>query len=254
VLARILSIAAVLFMSLLCDARADELSCEGAGAEAERAWQLPSGLLAAIGRVESGRYDPATGRVAGWPWTINAAGQGHYFDTRAAAIAATRDLQMQGVRLIDVGCFQIDLFYHPQAFATLDEAFDARSNANYAARFLSELYGRTGSWEAAIAGYHSAVPDAGEPYRSRVMGDWQGGGLRIATALAPVRAGHATSAGDPVAVLLSAAALRVRVWSPAAFAARTPVGVAAAGLADPFVPVRRPGLSGRGPRVITPHG
>ena len=62
------------------------------------------------------------------------------------------------------------------------------------------------------------------------------------------------SAGDPVAVLLSAAALRVRVWSPAAFATRTPVAVAAAGLADPFVPVRRPGLSGRGPRVITPHG
>ena len=178
VLARILSIAAVLILSLPHGAlAADEVSCEAAGAEAERAWQLPPGLLAAIGRTESGRYDPATGKVAAWPWTINAAGVGRYFDGSATAVAAVRDLQMQGVRLIDVGCFQIDLFYHPDAFTTLEDAFDARNNANYAARFLSELYGRTGSWEAAVADYHSAVPEEGGPYRTRVMADWQGGGL-----------------------------------------------------------------------------
>jgi hypothetical protein len=255
VLARILPIVAVLLLSLPHGARAaDAVTCETAGAEAEQAWQLPPGLLAAIGRIESGRYDPATGKVAAWAWTINAAGQGHYFDSSATAVGAVRDLQMQGVRLIDVGCFQIDLFYHPQAFTTLDEAFDPRSNANYAARFLSELYGRTGSWEAAIAAYHSAVPEEGGPYRTRVMADWQGGGVRIAAALPPVRPVRATAAADPVAVLISAAALRVRVWSPAGFVARAPVALVAAVGADPFVPVRRGGQAARLPRVITPRG
>lgn len=255
VLARILSIAAVLLLSLLHGAlAAGEVSCEAAGAEAERAWQLPPGLLAAIGRIESGRYDPATGKVAAWPWTINAAGQGRYFDSSPTAVAAVRDLQMQGVRLIDVGCFQIDLFYHPEAFTTLEDAFDARSNADYAARFLSELYGRTGSWEAAIADYHSAAPEEGGPYRTRVIADWQGGGVRIATALPPLRAGHAAAVADPVAVLVSAAALMVHVFTPVAFTPRPAVSLAVASTADPFTPIRRGGASARLPRVITPHG
>ena len=28
-----------------------------------------------------------------------------------------RSLQLRGVRVIDVGCFQVDLYYHPYAFA-----------------------------------------------------------------------------------------------------------------------------------------
>ena len=252
-LVRILSIAAVLLLSLPHIAlAADEVSCEAAGAEAERAWQLPPGLLAAIGRIESGRYDPATGRVAAWPWTINAAGQGRYFDSSATAVAAVRDLQMQGVRLIDVGCFQIDLYYHSGAFTSLEDAFDTRSNADYAARFLSELYGRTGSWEAAVADYHSAVPEEGGPYKARVLADWQGGGLRISAALPPLRT--ARPAADPVAVLISAAALSVHVFRPTALTPRPAAALAVAAAADPFTPVRRGGGATRLPRVITPHG
>src|SRR4051794_4891131 len=127
VLARVLLIVAVLILSLPHGVlAAGEVSCEAAGAEAERAWQLPPGLLAAIGRIESGRYDPAAGKVAAWPWTINAAGQGRYFGSADTAVAAVRDLQMRGVRLIDVGCFQINLYYHPGAFATVEDGFDAR--------------------------------------------------------------------------------------------------------------------------------
>jgi len=86
------------------------------------------------------------------------------------------------------------------------------------------------------------------------MADWQGGGLRIAAALPPVRGMRAAAAVDPVAVLLSAAALRVRVWSPLASAVRAPVALASTAATDPFVPVRRGGPSPRLPRVITPHG
>jgi len=238
------------FVMALCLLRgalaAEEVSCEGAGAEAESAWRLPSGLLSAIGRIESGRYDAAAGRVAPWPWTINAAGQGHYFESGTDAVAAVRDLQMQGVRSIDVGCFQINLFYHPGAFSTLESAFDARANADYAARFLTELYGRTGSWEAAIAAYHSATPAFGEPYRSRVMADWQGGGLRIAPGVPPLPLERAVARVDRVAVLVTAAALRVHVFTPMGFGAGAP--------ADAFAPMHRVAAAARLPRVITPRG
>ena len=50
-----------------------------------------------------------------------------------------RAVQAQGVRSIDIGCMQVNLMHHPNAFATLDAAFDPLANALYAARFLTEL-------------------------------------------------------------------------------------------------------------------
>jgi len=91
------------------------------------------------------------------------------FESLAEAEAATRVLQGRGVTSIDVGCFQINLHYHPAAFTGLDEAFDPQANAAYAARFLSELRTRTGSWEGAVAAYHSTTPERGGPYRDRVL-------------------------------------------------------------------------------------
>ena len=61
--------------------------CRAAIAAAEKAHGIPPQLLSAIGRVESGRHDPATGTGGAWPWTINAEGRGYYFDTKAEAIA-----------------------------------------------------------------------------------------------------------------------------------------------------------------------
>jgi len=144
-------------------------ACERAGLDAEHRLNLPSGLLLAIGVVESGRRDPATGRVAAWPWTITANGVGQAFESQTEAMAATRELQGRGVASVDVGCFQINLRQHPAAFTDLDEAFDPQANAAYAARFLVELRTRTGSWENAVAAYHSASPGLGGPYRDRVL-------------------------------------------------------------------------------------
>ncbi|MEJ1977686.1 MAG: transglycosylase SLT domain-containing protein [Acetobacteraceae bacterium] len=45
--------------------------------------------------------------------------------------------------------------HHPDAFATLDEAFDPQANAQYAAVFLQRLHVMTGDWSAAAAAYHS---------------------------------------------------------------------------------------------------
>lgn len=126
----------------------------------------------AIGVVESGRQDELGGRTA-WPWTINAEGRGAYFDTKAEAIAAVTALRARGVRSIDVGCMQVNLMYHPDAFTSLDDAFDPASNTRYAARFLQRLFAQTGTWPAAAAGYHSLNPELGGPYGRKVVAIWQ---------------------------------------------------------------------------------
>ena len=148
------------------------LLCRPAIYSAEIASRLPAGLLAAVAVVESGRLDKRTGQRTPWPWTINAEGEGYFFDSKAQAIAAVKALRERGVESIDVGCMQVNLLHHPNAFADLDQAFDPAINARYAARFLNDLYVRTSNWPQAAAFYHSQTPELGADYQRRVMAVW----------------------------------------------------------------------------------
>lgn len=148
--------------------------CTQAIRVAEQAHGIPAGLLAAMGRVESGRPRAGTAVLLPWPWTIDVAGQGAFFDTEAEAIAAVHSAQARGAQSIDVGCLQVNLHHHPHAFASLTQAFDPASNADYAARLLRTLFIQTGSWPQAVALYHSATPARGAAYRRQVMAAWSG--------------------------------------------------------------------------------
>jgi hypothetical protein len=157
--------------------------CDQAAAAAERQYALPPGILAAIGRVESGRADPASHALQPWPWSIDAGGAGSMAPTSEDAVAQVQALQARGMRNIDVGCFQVNLLYHPGAFPTLHAAFEPFANAQYAGRFLAALHQRTGSWDAAIMAYHSAWPAAGGVYRDKVLAVW---GVGLAKRPGPV--------------------------------------------------------------------
>ncbi|MEA2772773.1 MAG: hypothetical protein QOD93_5735 [Acetobacteraceae bacterium] len=161
--------------------------CATAVTTAEYVNRLPPRLLGAISLTETGRVDAASGRLRPWPWTINAEGEGRFYDTRQQAIAAVQALQDRGVRSIDVGCLQVNLMYHPDAFSSLEDAFDPRSNANYAAHFLNALYADSKDWSAAVAAYHSETPALGDAYRVLVMARWQNGDTH-----APVTTGQVT--------------------------------------------------------------
>jgi len=145
--------------------------CRPALVAAEVRHGIPSGLLQAIGVVESGRRDEATGARQPWPWTINAEGEPHLFDTKVQAVEWVRQAQARGMRSIDIGCAQVNLMHHPAAFASLEEAFDPAANADYAARFLKELRNTTagGDWMRAAGYYHSQTPERAEPYRQQVQ-------------------------------------------------------------------------------------
>lgn len=146
--------------------------CTAAIEATERGRGIPRGLLSAIGRVESGRPGPGVGALLPWPWTIDAGGVGHFYATKAEAIAAVRALQASGIRSIDVGCLQVNLAHHPAAFGDLDQAFDPQANALYAAGFLQRLFAQTGNWKLAAAAYHSQTPSLGAEYRQQVMAQW----------------------------------------------------------------------------------
>lgn len=188
---------ALLMSGLLLSGPAFAGACDAPAHAAEQAFGIPNNLLAAIGRVESGRRE-AGGTVAAWPWSVNAAGQGYYLGSAAEAMALVASLRARGVQSIDVGCFQVNLMYHPNAFATLEDAFDPASNARAAGHFLAELRGGAASWDDAVARYHSANPDLGLPYMRQVLASWTGG---------------AAMAHPP----LSQVAMLVRVIVPSAF-------------------------------------
>jgi Transglycosylase SLT domain len=177
--------------------------CRSAIAAAEKNHGVPPRLLAAIGRVESGRRDPITGSWGPWPWTINAEGQGSWFESKADAIRAVETLRARGVRSIDIGCMQVNLMHHPAAFANLDLAFQPSSNAEYAADFLVRLHDQTGDWTKATANYHSANSWEGDPYAAKVMSVWPEeqrlAGLNPPVMRASARAGMMTGVVSPFA-------------------------------------------------------
>lgn len=140
------------------------------------------GLLHAIGLVESGRRVAPSGERRSWPWTVSAEGIGTYYPTKTDAITAVQALQARGITSVDVGCMQVNLFYHPNAFRSLDEAFDPVPNARYAARFLTSLYARTRDWPAAAAAYHSFTPGPAAQYAKLISAVWAGAPVPVVQA------------------------------------------------------------------------
>jgi hypothetical protein len=146
--------------------------CARAITNAERHYRIPRQLLAAISIAESGRYSKARRATFAWPWTVRSGKFSSFLPNRAAAIDTVRQLQARGIRNIDVGCMQVNLSYHPKAFADLRAAFDPAHNVYYAAGFLTRLQRTKRSWSRAVGLYHSAKPEKSLPYWRRVMRLW----------------------------------------------------------------------------------
>ncbi len=155
---------------LLCAENADEI---------EKSRGLPPFLLTAIAKVESGRWHDLSGEALPWPWTVTSEQGGRYLPSKEAAIREVRRLQNEGVVSIDVGCMQVNLLHHPDAFDDLEAAFDPVQNISYAASFLSDLQRRLRSWTRAIGRYHSATPEFSGSYRFKVLRAWRAERQRV---------------------------------------------------------------------------
>ena len=123
---------------------------------------IPKDLLKAISIQESSRP---------WAWTVAVNGKGYFFKTKKEAVDYVRTA-IKTERNIDIGCMQINMIHHKNAFRSFEEAFTPENNIRYAARFLRSLYEMANSWEIAVERYHSANVEFNQPYKKRVFSIW----------------------------------------------------------------------------------
>ena len=139
--------------------------CVSAAQIAATKTDVPLAVLIAITLTETGR-STETG-FKSWPWAVNQAGKGYWFDTREDAVQFAEDQLDLGLRNFDVGCFQLNHRWHSKGFRSTTDMFDPVSNAIYAAEFLSNLYTEKGDWSLAAAAYHSRTPEQADRYQAK---------------------------------------------------------------------------------------
>ena len=139
--------------------------CFSAAQIAAKKTGVPLPVLIAISLTETGRTTESG--LKPWPWAINQAGEGYWFDTPEDAIQFAEDQLDLGLRNFDVGCFQLNHRWHSQGFISTRDMFDPVSNAIYAAQFLADLYFEKGDWSLAAAAYHSRTPDQADRYKAK---------------------------------------------------------------------------------------
>lgn len=191
-------------------AAAGPTACADAAASEERRLGIPRHLLHAIALAESGRWIANRKATVAWPWTVTSGDQSWYFNTADAAVSHVRALKKQGVRNIDVGCVQINLYHHPDAFPSLEQAFDPATNIRYGAEFLADLKRETRSWTKAAGFYHSRTPGREAAYRAKVVRHWRNA-QGVATPASRAGAAAAVpprSSGDTIA----ARRARAKAW------------------------------------------
>ena len=106
-------------------------------------YDVPLAVLFAIGLTETGR------RGALHPYALNIAGRSFFGESAAHALREFERERRRGIKLIDLGCMQINHHYHKQEFEKPRPY--ARPGAQRRIRppaFLRELRDREGDWTA----------------------------------------------------------------------------------------------------------
>jgi len=123
--------------------------CEREMIAASQKYKVPLGVLYAVGLTETGR------RNSLYPHALNIEGKSVFPPNRRAAERDVLEARQLGKKLIDIGCMQINHYYHGEKFRSVDHMLEPRANVQYAARFLKDLHRRQGSWTMAVACYHA---------------------------------------------------------------------------------------------------
>lgn len=123
--------------------------CEREMATAAKKYGVPLGMLYAVGLTESGHKESLQ------PHAMNIEGRPYFATSLADAIRAYDEATAGGAKMIDIGCMQINHYFHGEKFASVQAMFDPHQNVDYAARFLKGLRAQEGSWTLAVARYHA---------------------------------------------------------------------------------------------------
>lgn len=139
--------------------------CERHILQSSKQYEVPVGILYAVGLTETGRKGSLH------PYALNIEGRSVFAASKSDALRKFANAKASGADLIDVGCMQINHYWHKTAFGSLEEMFEPKSNVAYAAKFLQKLRKREGSWTLAVARYHAGPHNnpAQKKYVCRVL-------------------------------------------------------------------------------------
>ena len=124
-------------------------------------YDVPLAILYAVGMTETGRSGSLN------PYALNIEGPSIFPANLDEALRRFEAARREGARLIDIGCMQINHYFHGHKFPSVAAMFDPRGNVEYAAQFLKTLREKEGSWTLAAARYH-AGPDNNPAQRKYV--------------------------------------------------------------------------------------
>jgi hypothetical protein len=141
--------------------------CRNAALSAARETGVPHEVLLALTETGRAQGGAENGILSPWPWAVHHDGKGYWFDTKADAIAMAEKALAHGATNIDLGCFQLNIRWHAQAFSSVEDMILPDNNARYAAEYLTQLYQDSGDWVIAAGAYHSRNPDNATTYRAR---------------------------------------------------------------------------------------
>ena len=174
------AIAALLLAGSTCNAasqtripQSTSNACEREMLRASAQYHVPVNVLYAVSLTETGR------RGALDPHAINVEGKSIFSSNVADAMRQVEAARARGAKLIDIGCMQINHYFHGKKFASVAEMFNPGKNVDYGARFLVELKKREGTWTMAVARYHAGPNNntAQKRYVCTVIGNMVASGL-----------------------------------------------------------------------------
>ena len=137
------------FISSTLSASISHASCEAEIFQAAQKHNIPQGILYSVGLTETGRKGSLH------PYALNVEGKAYFAENVDHAMRIFGDAKSRNKRLIDIGCMQINHYYHAPEFSSTISMFDPKLNVEYAAKFLAHLKRRHKSWTMAVARYHA---------------------------------------------------------------------------------------------------
>ncbi len=130
--------------------------------KAEKENQIPSGLLAAIAKVESNTK----------AYALNINGNTILNESLEGASVLIKKKLASGSKNIDLGVMQLNYRWHGDKFNNVTQMLMPENNIKYAASLLKSLRVQHGTWHKAVMYYHSAKPEHHKKYSRKVVAYW----------------------------------------------------------------------------------
>ncbi|WP_183848395.1 lytic transglycosylase domain-containing protein [Rhizobium sp. BK379] len=143
------TLAAAALAASTSSASASTGACEREIQSAAAKYGIPEGILYSVGLTETGRKGSL------YPYAMNVEGKALFPASEQAALRQFDTASRDGAKLIDIGCMQINHYFHGENFSSVEEMFDPHRNVEYAAKFLRNLHDRHETWTMAVARYHA---------------------------------------------------------------------------------------------------